>query len=57
MEPVPCRIRIGVTGHRNLKNENEIKQTVDDVLKTEITRLFAQASLNLFDQLSVTPVT
>lgn len=57
MEPIPYRIRIGVTGHRILDNEAELKQQIIEVLKTDITKLFDNDSLNLLNKNSLTPVT
>ena len=57
MEPIPYRIRIGVTGHRVLDNETELKQKIIEILKTEITKLFDNDSLNLLKKNIATPVT
>ena len=40
MKPIPYRIRIGVTGHRTLDNEIELKKQIFKVLNTEIPALF-----------------
>ena len=34
MEPIPYRIRIGVTGHRVFDYETELKKQLIEVLKT-----------------------
>ncbi|NQT77602.1 MAG: hypothetical protein HQ565_07805 [Bacteroidetes bacterium] len=57
MEPIPYRIRIGVTGHRVLDNETELKQQIIEILKTEITKLFDNNSLSLLNKNLATPVT
>jgi len=57
MEPIPYRIRVGVTGHRFLDNETELKKQIIEVLKTEITKLFDHDSLNLLNKNLTTPVT
>jgi len=57
MEPIPYRIRIGVTGHRVLDNETELKKQLNEVLKTEIIKLFDNDSLTLLNKNLITPVT
>ena len=57
MEPIPYRIRIGVTGHRVLDNETELKKQLIEVLKTEIIKLFDNDSLTLLYKNLITPVT
>ena len=57
MEPIPYRIRIGVTGHRVLDCETELKKQLIEVLKTEITKLFDNDSLILLNKNLITPVT
>jgi hypothetical protein len=57
MEPIPYRIRIGVTGHRVLDNETELKQKIIEILKTEITKLFDNDSLSLLNKNLTTPLT
>jgi len=57
MEPIPYRIRIGVTGHRVLDNETELKKQLIEVLKTEIAKLFDNDSLNLLNKNLIAPVT
>ena len=57
MEPIPYRIRIGVTGHRILESETEIKKQIIEILKTEIIKLFDNDSLALLNKKLITPVT
>jgi len=57
MEPIPYRIRIGVTGHRVIHNETELKQQINEILKTEIAKLFDDDSLRLLNKNLTTPVT
>jgi len=57
MEPIPYRIRIGVTGHRILKSEPEIKKQIVEVLKTEIIKLFDDDSKTMLNKKLITPVT
>ena len=57
MEPIPYRIRIGVTGHRVLDNEPELKQQIIKTLKTEITKLFDNDSLSLLNKNLTIPLT
>lgn len=57
MKPIPYRIRIGVTGHRILESEAEIKKRVIDVLKSELIRLFDADSKILLNKKLHTPVT
>ena len=40
MKSIPYRVRIGVTGHRTLDNEIELKKQIFKVLNTEIPALF-----------------
>lgn len=57
MEPIPYRIRIGVTGHRVLKNESAIKEKVVDAIKNELPKLFDKDSKTLLNKKLITPVT
>jgi hypothetical protein len=43
--PTPYRIRIGITGHRNLKDPAAIQVLVKQVIDTEIWKLFSEGSL------------
>ena len=48
MEPIPFRIRLGVTGHRILENEKILKEKIDQVLQTELLFIFdAQSRKNI----------
>ncbi len=40
MKPIHYCVRIGVTGHRTLDNEIELKKQIFKVLNTEIPALF-----------------
>ncbi len=54
--PVPYRIRIGVTGHRNLSKPDAISSLVSQVLDTKLNDLFDDASRNAIRQVQNTPV-
>ena len=41
-EPLPYRLRIGVTGHRKLDDPEQIRAMVEKALATEIDRLFPE---------------
>ena len=43
-EPLPYRLRIGVTGHRKLDDPEQIRAMVEKALATEIDRLFPEKS-------------
>ena len=45
IEPIPFRIRLGVTGHRKLCHEDKLKEKVLSVLENEIGKLFDEKSL------------
>jgi len=49
-QPVPYRIRIGVTGHRSLADEAAIRVLVKKVLETEIDGLFDPESRLLIER-------
>ncbi|MCD4696005.1 MAG: hypothetical protein K8S16_07165 [Bacteroidales bacterium] len=56
MQHIPYRIRLGVTGHRTLNNESQLKEKVKHILETEIFKLFDEGSLELIKRTSVTPI-
>src|ERR1035441_7092052 len=43
-EPIPYRIRIGVTGHRNLADPAATQATVKESINAEVERLFPKES-------------
>lgn len=57
MEPIPYRIRIGVTGHRLLDHEDDLRLKVREVLDTWIIRLFDEESQQLLEKVRMTPLT
>ena len=44
LPPIPFRVRIGVTGHRKLERESEVRAAVQQVLSEEIEKLFDDES-------------
>jgi len=56
MGPVPYRLRIGVTGHRVLLDEDELAQRVRDVLGSRLVELFDETSARLIASARHTPV-
>ena len=56
MEPIPFRVRIGVTGHRVLLDQDALAQRVRDVLRTQLFELFDEQSRGLITSPGNTPV-
>ncbi len=56
MEPIPFRLRIGVTGHRVLIDEDALARQVRDVLRTRLFELFDEKSRRIVTSSSHTPV-
>jgi len=54
--PIPFRIRLGVTGHRELKNEGILGEKVRDVLDKEIYNLFDDDSKRMIYSCPHTPI-
>jgi hypothetical protein len=54
--PIPYRIRIGVTGHRNLPTPDAASALVSQALDTKLNDLFDDASRNAIRQAQNTPV-
>lgn len=58
-EPIPYRIRLGVTGHRDLPNPAEMEALVRQAIDAEVNKLFSDASQEALEhvrQSGVTPV-
>ena len=48
-EPIPYRIRIGVTGHRKLDDPAAMQATVKKAIDAEVEKLFPEASRQNID--------
>jgi hypothetical protein len=58
-DPIPFRIRIGVTGHRRLEDPAAMQSLVKMAIDTEIPRLFppdSRATIDRVRELGVTPI-
>ncbi len=56
MKKIPYRIRLGVTGHRKLNDEIQLKEKVKRILETEIYTLFNRESLEKIKSATNTPI-
>jgi hypothetical protein len=59
-EPIPYRVRIGVTGHRHLEDPAAIETLVRSVLDVEIEKLFPVKWIAAIEQVrndGITPIT
>ncbi len=57
MEPIPYRIRLGVTGHRKLENKDTLTEKINTILKSELISLFDDKSKKLIQKSTSTPIT